>query len=235
MIKAITFDLWGTLIKGSPDYKLKRAQFIQQHSDKHSIEEINKTIAEIKASFDSLVEAHGFHYNSLTVYNTIVKELGIHLTLDGFELRSKCHNLFLEHPPHLYSDETKNVLESLSKQVPLYLISNTVLIDAGILRQALTKLEIDKYFKKLFFSNEVGVSKPNLNIYKLAHETICERKEFVLHVGDNEITDYNGAKTYGFQAKRINSNKHNIKTIEFLLKNQNENHGNSTHSIAHVH
>ena len=221
MIKAITFDLWGTLIKGSPEYKEARAKYIQEHCENHSIEEINKTIVDIKRSYDDAIEKHGIHYTSLVIYQTIINELGIHQLLDGFGLRGVCHNLFIKYPPKLYSEDTLKSLENLSKQVPLVLISNTVLIDGGILRPVIETLGIGKYFKAMIFSSDVHMSKPNPLIYKKAHEMICQRKEHILHVGDNLITDYNGATEYGFKAKRINTSRHNIKTIEFLLNNEN--------------
>jgi len=226
MIKAITFDLWGTLIKGSPDYKEARAKYIQEHCENHTIEDINSTIMRIKASYDDAIEKHGIHYNSLVIYQTIINELGIHQLLDGFGLRGVCHNLFMKHPPYLYSNDTLEVLESLSKQVPLVLISNTVLIDGGILKPVINGLGIGKYFKRMIFSSDVNMSKPNTLIFKIAHEMICERKEHILHVGDNPITDVKGAMDYGFKARRINSTNHGIKSIEYLL-NKEVIHGNN--------
>lgn len=66
----------------------------------------------------------------------------------------------------------------------------------------------DEYFSFQVYSDEVGLSKPNLKIFELIHDYVNEQKSLhpkqILHIGDNIIADYNGARSYGFSALLLN-------------------------------
>ena len=51
------------------------------------------------------------------------------------------------------------------------------------------------------------MSKPNPKIFKIVYNEICLIKEInraeVLHIGDNMIADYNGAREFGFNSLLI--------------------------------
>ena len=69
--------------------------------------------------------------------------------------------------------------------------------------------ELNNYFSFQIYSDEVGFSKPNKEIFNLVFDSInkittIEKKE-ILHIGDNIIADYNGAINFGFDAFLIKS------------------------------
>jgi putative hydrolase of the HAD superfamily len=204
MIKAITFDMWGTLIKSNPMYKEARAKFLSKYTDIPE-NEIEGVFRRVKNSFDEQVEKHGLHFDNSLVYNVILKELGVK-GITPVELEMKCNELFQIYPPIIYSEDTVKVLEDLHcKDYEMVLISNTVLIKGYILRNVLKELELFKYFKHLIFSDDVECSKPDIRIFNIAHNILGCMAEQVLHVGDNKVTDKRGAENYGFKAVLINT------------------------------
>lgn len=206
-IKVVSLDLWGTLIKGNPIYSDERAKMVQQYCDK-TIDQINTVFKGVKDSYDAIVTRHGMHFNALDVYAVIAKELDLRhgrFTMNAKELERECNALFCKYPPVMFSDDTMDALVSISNRYDTFLISNTVLVGGNMLDEALRNAGIYNRFKARFYSDVVGVSKPNPKMFKRAHHHMHCRAEEVLHVGDNETTDVKGASEYGFKAVQVNT------------------------------
>ena len=83
------------------------------------------------------------------------------------------------------------LLEYLSGGYNLYILSN------GFYDVQLTKMVnsgISRYFKKLFTSDRIGYSKPDVRIFDYAVKSVNARKQESLMVGDDEQIDIKGAK-----------------------------------------
>lgn len=188
MNKAISFDLWGTLIKGNPIYGAKRLEFLQRFTNCR-INIISEIISNIKRKHNILVEQHGVQFSSLDLYKQIIHSLNIN-KIDAEDLREELGKLFIEYPPILLPDAL-SILDFCSyHNLDKYLLSNTLMIDGEFIRIALK--DILNQFRYKIFSDEVGVSKPNPLIFKIARDTInlmSEKDCDVLHIGDNYITD----------------------------------------------
>jgi len=90
----------------------------------------------------------------------------------------------------------KQVIEKLSKRFPLGVISNGF---PDIQYNKLKSLHIEKLFKVILLSEELGVRKPNKRIFKLAAERIGIKTNYCLFVGDSLDTDILGAKNSGMK------------------------------------
>lgn len=194
-IKAISFDLWNTLIKSNPEYNKWRNKYISLCSPK-SEEEIDVIIANIKRDINAGVEKFGFHYSSIDVYKMIQCQCGV-TGITHFQLMGQCERLFLQYPP-LLVDGVVHMLKTLKHdKYDLYIASNTLLIDGKFLIAALEKLGIMQYFTRAVFSSDICVSKPNPEFFKYLHMCTSVLKHEILHVGDNQWTDKRGADNYG--------------------------------------
>lgn len=95
--------------------------------------------------------------------------------------------------------KSKEVLEELSKNYPLILVSNfygnieTVLKDFGILQ----------CFKKVIESAKVGVRKPDAKIFELGVKALGFKPEEILVVGDSVKNDIDPARKIGCQTLLI--------------------------------
>jgi putative hydrolase of the HAD superfamily len=83
----------------------------------------------------------------------------------------------------------------------------------------LDNLGISQYFDFQIYSDELGLSKPNIKIY---HHLIDNIKTIrndnilmdeIIHIGDNYTADILGAKTAGIKSFQINSNEFTILNI----------------------
>ncbi|KAH7913171.1 HAD-like domain-containing protein [Hygrophoropsis aurantiaca] len=106
-------------------------------------------------------------------------------------------------------DESIFVLRELHRmKIRTALISNT---DARM-RLALDDLDVSKYFNPMLLSEEVGIEKPDVEIFQRA----CQKTTYldgnvadtvspqeVVHVGDELVCDYNGAQSAGMEALLI--------------------------------
>jgi putative hydrolase of the HAD superfamily len=196
-ILAVSFDLWGTLIKSNPEYRKERTKYIQLHTDMPA-PIIDVTIANIKRDIDTGVEKFGFHYESLDVYSMIHKQCKIK-NITPEDLYHDCAALFIKTMPVLIPGVDEVIKKLHADGYKIYLSSNTVLIDGKYLTVVLDKLGILQYFTKTIFSNEIRVSKPNPAFFKAVHMHSGMLTEQIIHVGDNAITDAQGSTDYGFR------------------------------------
>lgn len=195
-IKAVSFDLWGTLIKSNPQYRQNRERFIRLHSGNVESEHIIKAI---KADIDENVEKFGLHYESIDVYRMIHQQCNIK-GITPEQLQHECSLMFIETPP-LLIDGVEEVLRKINQaDVRMYLSSNTVLIDGKFLRIVMEKLGILHFFSATYFSNELGVSKPHPQFFQKVHMGSKQLKQNIIHVGDNKLTDMQGSTDYGMNA-----------------------------------
>jgi len=67
----------------------------------------------------------------------------------------------------------------------------------------LARLELDRYFDAVVVSAEVGVEKPHPRIFEVVLERLELGAEAVVHVGDRELEDVEGAEAAGLAALRI--------------------------------
>lgn len=225
-VKTISFDLWGTLIKGNPEYKKLRIEFLQQYCNK-SENEICDVMQKIKKNADSHVEKYGLQFDDIDLYKTFLSELEIvESKLKVQDFIAFCHTSFINNPPILM-DHTIEVLESLKQQnYRIVLSSNTVFIGGKTMRVALIKLRIFEYFYDFIFSDEINYSKPHYEFFKHVNQKSHTLTENILHIGDNQMTDMNGARNYGmnlFLTRDGFSTPETVNSLFNLLKiNKNE-------------
>jgi putative hydrolase of the HAD superfamily len=91
-------------------------------------------------------------------------------------------------------DHAPAVLQELSSQAPLVLLSNGI---ASVQRRRIDRSGIGVYFEEILISTEVGIAKPDPGIFALAIEKLNHRKEDILCVGDSPSSDIRGGHNAG--------------------------------------
>ena len=113
--------------------------------------------------------------------------------------------------PYVF-EHTFHVLDSLKENYTLLLLTN------GSPHLQNTKLEITPelvpYFKEIIISGNIGKGKPDSAMFLHALDRVSLRKEEVLMVGDNLLTDILGASNLGI--KTVWVNHHNQKTVDIV-------------------
>ncbi len=222
-IKNISFDLWMTLIRSHPEFKLKRSQLIlDTFNIKHiSPKEIDSFIRSVDNVFDRYNMISGKKLSANKMYQNLLQRLvpADSVTLEiAINLRKQADKLFLEYQPVFMNENIPHILSQLKQEgYILNLSSNTGFIEGETLRITLEDMGVFQYFDFLIFSDEINASKPSSHFFGHVYEHISASKEEVLHIGDNPKADYQGAKNFGFDALLITDPNYTIDDIRTKL------------------
>ncbi|OJV22434.1 HAD family hydrolase [Dyadobacter sp. 50-39] len=223
--KHYSFDLWLTLIKSNPNFKEKRTLFFYENYNFHKkpLNEVGTIFRKVDLMCNAINEKTGKNIDSSEMYLMVISIINDYtISFDDIDLdyiACKMQDLLFEYMPLIYCSETKAVLEYLkaTKGNTLSILSNTGFIPGKLLRSVLKHICIDMYFDFQIYSDEVGLSKPNKDIFKLMVNKITENRQILLseivHIGDNVRADVIGANSLGIQSILINSNNNSITSI----------------------
>ena len=204
-----SFDLWLTLIKSHPEFKAKRVELFSSFFDvKKTIDEVAKTVKYYDDLCNNINEINGGNIDTFEIYLLILSSLEVDVKkLDSSILNAfyqKTEDLFLEYHPQIIVENIHDLLEGIKNQrKTINVLSNTGFIKGSTMRKFLANVNLSQYFDFQIYSDEVMCSKPNPKIFQevinnLAHKNLNLNK--ILHIGDNPVADYQGAKNFGFNA-----------------------------------
>ena len=114
----------------------------------------------------------------------------------------------------------KEILGKLSRVMPLYIISNGL---KNIQHKRIINAGIDHFFTDIVISGDVGVKKPNREIFDVLIERNKLNRNKVLYVGDSIRDDYHGSRNSGIHFCFFNR-KHDKAEYRFdhQIRNLNE-------------
>ena len=195
-IKAVTFDVGGTLIEPWPSVGHVYAEVAARHcARRFDVDLLNRRFMsawKARPSFDytaedwsAIVDETFAGLIALKPSQTFFRELYEQFAHAG------AWRIFEDVPP---------TLAALTEQgVRLGVISNW----DDRLRPLLTSLGLARHFETIVVSCEVGASKPSSAAFQAAVEAFGLPAENMLHVGDSVEMDFAGARAAGFQAVQI--------------------------------
>ncbi|MGO4709042.1 HAD family hydrolase [Chryseobacterium sp. 2TAF14] len=211
-----SFDLWLTLIKSHPEFKTKRVELFSSFFDVNKpIDEVAKTVKYYDDLCNNINEVIGGNVDTFEIYLLILNSLNVdikQLTQENFnEFYQKSEDLFLEYKPVVIFDELHNFFDEIKNQgKTINILSNTGFIKGTTMRKFLMNENLDQYIDFHIYSDEIKCSKPNPLVFQEVKNQIKNQElqmEQILHIGDNPIADYKGAKDFGFNAHLL---KHQI-------------------------
>ena len=225
MIKHISFDLWFTLIKSHPEFKERRAKFLQKEFNPfgYSAKKIMEIVQSVDKVSDRLNEINGKKVPAEWMYRRILHKLGYdpNDVKDDVctKIKLKVNELFMTYPPDFLNGSVQPILQTLKDEgYRLNISSNTGFIEGTTIVATLKSLNIFEYFEFCIFSDEIRLSKPSPRFFEKVFEQTSFEKWEVLHVGDNFKADYEGAVNYGFKALHINNQQYTINDIKRHLQ-----------------
>jgi putative hydrolase of the HAD superfamily len=187
ILRAICFDLDGTLVDFTGDFQA----LILQNANKLGVPQ---------ALHGQFAEAFSKYTRSLATSLEITRQTLSDLGLASPEnLELLCQQATQRYTASIHlMNGAKELLESLCQQdIPLAIITNG---PTDMQLASIYKVNIQDYFKAILISGELGIRKPDAQIFRLA----CERLDFqpgnCLMVGDNLSADVQGARRTGMQA-----------------------------------
>ena len=165
--KHISFDLWLTLIKSNPEFKIKRNLLFKDYFEIESpIEKVSQQLRYYDVVCNTINERTGLNIDTNEIYLFILASLdvpiqGIQLSkLEGFYTESE--RLFLSYKPTLIYSNTKDYLKIIkSEGIGINILSNTGFIKGFTLKKLMAFYELEECFNFQIYSDECGFSKPN--------------------------------------------------------------------------
>ncbi|MDU1892086.1 MAG: HAD family hydrolase [Dysgonomonas sp.] len=225
MIKHISFDLWLTLIKSHPSFKRLRAELIADVYNTKGLttEEIDILIRNTDKEIDRNNESTGGKLPARLMYYKILEQTCPEsedvLIQKAKTLEIQSNELFIKNIPLLLNDNISDILSWLKAEgYSLNLGSNTGFIEADTLRIVLDDLGLLQFFSFCVFSDEIKTSKPSPLFFQEIYDQTNFKKEEILHVGDNPLTDYQGASDFGLNALLITNRDYTLDDIKSGLQ-----------------
>lgn len=205
-----SFDLWLTLIRSNPEFKNKRNLLFKDFFEiDSSIERVSEVVRYYDVLCNNINEKTGLNLSTYEIYYLILNALEVDLSLNDVnrlgEFYQETETLFFNYKPELIFPHIKLQFEEIVNEgKSINILSNTGFIKGKSLRKIIAYYELDSSIDFQIYSDEVGFSKPNNEMFQLVFDQVnklrkTEKKE-ILHIGDNSIADYNGAVNFGFEA-----------------------------------
>jgi dihydrofolate synthase/folylpolyglutamate synthase len=191
-IRAVTFDIGGTLIEPWPSVGHVYAEVAARHGLAIAPEALNRQFAAAwkrKKNF-----GHG-----MSDWSNLVDETFAGLIADAPSQTffGELYDQFARKEAWRIFDDAVPTLQELRRRgVKLAAVSNW----DERLRPLLRALDLDRYFDTIVVSAEVGCAKPGAEIFRVAAGRLGLPPGRILHVGDSQVEDYEGAIAAGFQA-----------------------------------
>jgi len=209
--KAVTFDLWNTLLFESDGESAKRSalrcQNVTQTLNKLGVnttleqatQAIDQTINKLLKIWDKNKDVT--HLDQLQYLVRFASNGKLKLKKAWIpELSHAYTSSLFEIQPQLNPD-TFTVLQWLRDQNKhMGIICNTGVTPGFLLRKFLTQRGAAEYFDHMIFSDEAHIRKPDPRIFHLAAMKLGTKPHNMIHIGDNLIMDVHGSKAAGYKA-----------------------------------
>ncbi|MFQ6106468.1 MAG: HAD family hydrolase [Thermoplasmata archaeon] len=209
MMRGVTFDLWHTVLEEPMEnfgefLREKRANAMRDVFAEYGLV---LPLKEIERAYDVQGQRlweiwnRGLDIDQNAQIGIILSELGITADqVDEALLESllRPYNDALSIVPPTPFEGAKELLGKLRERgIALAIISNTGRTGGDFFRELMKSYGLAGYFDGMTFSNEVGIRKPNKEIFLRTLEQIDVKPDEAMHIGDSPDTDIAGAKNVG--------------------------------------
>lgn len=211
-VRAVTFDLWETLIHDSPAAGSERSR-LRIAGLARALASIEEAIDE--AAVETAYDASVRHYDAVwkqyldlstrrqleILAGLLGEQIAQALDEAGWEAVERAYvDPIHERPPAL-GPAALPVLDTLRERgYRLGLISNTGRTPGVAMRKVLDAYGLLERFDVTVFSNEEGILKPRREIFDRTAKLLGVSNEAIVHVGDNPLADGAGAMEAGLRA-----------------------------------
>ena len=213
-IKAITFDLWDTLIADDTDEPRRAAQGLSSkprarrelmHAAliRHGAIDYDTVACAydvVDAAFNKVWKGHSVTWTVATRLGVLLAGLGRELPEGDFaDVVAATENMEGEIPPDAIPG-IKEALAALSARYKLCVVSDAVVSPGRVLREMLDHHGLKQYFTGFVFSDEIDCSKPDPRMFHEAAEQLGVELSAMVHIGDRDHNDIKGPQALGMKA-----------------------------------
>jgi putative hydrolase of the HAD superfamily len=213
VIRLVTFDFWDTLVTDSPEnLRAQRARRVE--AIRRALHDAGAPVSEVDAEDiherSGLTLAERFWSDNRDpspaeqlriVLDTREPGIAARLSPAAFAAALEAYiSPVLAHPPDLSPGAARAVRDLAARGVILGIVSNTGRTPGVILRRVLERHGLLRYFGPIAYSDEIGVRKPEAEIFRVTLAAAGMQPGHALHIGDNPAADVVGARGIGMRA-----------------------------------
>lgn len=214
MIKAVTFDLWDTLVHDDSDEPKRAARGLGSKRDerRHLLWRALEEIAPIeRARVDLAYDVADAAFNRVWKRQFVTWPIRerLQVVLEGLgrelpagpldEVAEATARMELEVPPDVV-EGARDALAELARRYRLAVVSDAIVTPGTGLRELLEVHGLRGYFGGFAFSDEVGHSKPHRAMFASVAEQLGVGLAEMLHIGDRDHNDVKGPHALGMKA-----------------------------------
>lgn len=213
-IRAVTFDLWDTIVDDDSDEAERSARGLRSKRDerRHLVWQALGGAGEI--DLQTVVQAYDV---ADAAFNVVWKENHINWTLEqsmrvilnglGRTLPGDVLGRLIDDigrmevliPPNAI-DGIGAALAELATRYKLCIVSDSIVTPGTGLRQILENHGLKSHFSGFAFSDEVGHSKPHRSMFDSAARQLGVDVSEIVHIGDRDHNDIKGSHAIGAKA-----------------------------------
>ena len=214
MVKAITFDLWDTVIHDDSDEGKRQAQGLASKKEARralalAVLSRHGPIEEqrLRTAYDTMEAAfnHVWHEQHVTWtvderVSVLLGGLGCSLPpADRAELIAGLEEMEVTVPPNPIEGMAE-AIAALAGPFKLGVVSDAIYTPGRCLRQWLQMHDLLQYFQGFAFSDEIGHSKPHRDMFASVAAQLGVEIHEMLHIGDRDHNDIKGPHALGMKA-----------------------------------
>ncbi|MDH3689164.1 MAG: HAD family hydrolase [Gammaproteobacteria bacterium] len=225
MIKAVSFDLWDTVIHDDSDEPKRAAQGLRSKKEerRHLVWEALNKVAPIdyetvRLAYDVSEAAFNHVWHDQHVTWTVTERIDVVLNGLGRTLPQETYREVIRAHEDMeitvMPDPIEGIaeaLDDLSKRYKLCVVSDAIVSPGRCLRQWLELNGLKKYFSGYAFSDEVGYSKPHRDMFASVAQQLSVNMDEMVHVGDRDHNDIKGPQELGMKAILFTGTRDNDK------------------------
>jgi len=213
-IKAVTFDLWDTMVDDDSDEPKRAAKGLRSKRDErrhlvwaalNAVDPIE--LERVVLAYDTADAGFNVVWKELHINWTVEQRLRVVLTglgrslpADAFaRLVEDTGRMEVEIPPDPI-DGIAEALAELSRRYKLAVVSDAIVTPGTGLKAILEGYGLAQYFTAFAFSDEVGHSKPHRAMFDSACEQLGVGVDEIVHIGDRDHNDVKGPHALGAKA-----------------------------------
>ena len=207
MLRAVTFDYWGTLVDATHSNSELRVAYLGRHLPWIEVERLRRAYDHALGRFFLAIDT-GFNLGAAAVLSLTLDSLGEALPPQVYAatLRFWQEAVLTSPPPFL--DGALDVLARLRQRGFLVgLVSDTGVTPGTVMRRLFYEQGVLPLFDWLTFSDQIGVTKRHPQAFALTLKALGVSPAEALHVGDLLETDIRGAKAVGMRAALLLQNR----------------------------
>lgn len=213
-LKAITFDLWDTIVHDDSDEPKRKAKGLRTKKEerRHLLwDALNRVepipFERVKLAYDVGDAAFNKVWHDQHVTWTIGERLQVILKGLGRKLGDadldrvvKAHEeMEVEIRPDLIPGITE-ALAALHGRYKTCIVSDAIVSPAHCLKRLLESYDLARHFDGFAFSDEVGHSKPHRSMFESAARQMGVDLREMVHIGDRDHNDVKGPQALGMRA-----------------------------------